>query len=77
MSAVPLVLLTVADVMEDLGVFAGLDAFGARAIPWIRVWTEAKFVLLAVVIVYLLVAVVLSLVISPANPATETRSNLS
>jgi len=76
MSAVPLVLLTVADVMEDLGVFAGLDVFGGRAIPWIRVWTEAKFVLLAVVMVYLLVAVLLPLVISQANRAIGKPKNL-
>jgi hypothetical protein len=67
MSALPLVLLTVADVMEDLGVFAGLDVFGGWAIPWIRVWTEAKFVLLAVVIVYLSAAVVLPRVRQPVR----------
>jgi uncharacterized protein (DUF2235 family) len=56
MSALPLLALTAADVMEDLGVFAGVEVFGAQAIPWIRVWTATKFVLLGVVTVYLLVA---------------------
>jgi uncharacterized protein (DUF2235 family) len=60
-SALPLVLLAVADFMEDLGVFAGVDVFGDGAIPWIQTWTVAKFVLLGLVAVYLLIAGLLSL----------------
>jgi hypothetical protein len=60
-SALPLVLLAMSDIMEDIVVFVGVDAFGDRVIPWVQALTVTKFVLLGLMIVYLLIAGLLSL----------------
>ena len=79
MSALPLILLTVVDVTEDLAVLAGLDFLGDRPIPWIRMFTVMKFVLLGLISVDLLVAGLLSMkhradtVLLPAGESATSR----
>jgi hypothetical protein len=60
-SALLLILLAVADIAENIGVFAGVDFLDGRAIAWIQTWTAVKVGLLGLLALYLLIAGLLSL----------------
>jgi hypothetical protein len=75
-SALLLIFLAVADIAENVGVFAGVDFLDGRAIPWVQTWTVVKLVLLGLLTLYLLIAAVLSLRRSPSASATTTSSLL-
>jgi hypothetical protein len=60
-SALLLIFLALADIAENIGVFAGVDLIDGRAIPWVQTWTVVKLGLLGLLAVYLLIAGLLSL----------------
>lgn len=55
-SALLLILLAVADINENIGVFAGVDFLHNRAIAWVETWTWVKLALLGLLALYLLIA---------------------
>jgi type VI secretion system (T6SS) phospholipase Tle1-like effector len=70
-SALLLILLAVADIAENIGVFAGVDFLDGRAIAWIQTWTAVKVGLLGLLALYLLIAGLLSLRRTASSPRPQ------
>jgi hypothetical protein len=81
-SALLLFFLAVADIAENVGVFAGVDFLDGRAIPWVQTWTAVKLGLLGLLALYLLIAGLLSLrrsstTLTPRHPNASRDADLA